>query len=197
MNNHLPWYVAIAFAAWFCTGVYFIVSMLRTKRIEKKEAGGTRAGDRLLIWGGYICLFLRISRNGGPWDVAAFIAPAWRLPLGIAGAVVAVAGLAYTCWARAALGEYWSGIVALKHDHKLVRSGPYRRVRHPLYTGLMAASLGTAFAFGLWRALLGAALLWTAFIARAHREDALLAGQFGEEFADYRRSSGRLWPRLS
>ncbi|MGH9416048.1 MAG: methyltransferase family protein [Terriglobales bacterium] len=193
MATQLSLWAAVTITAWFLTGVYFIVSMFLTRKIASKEAGATRMGDRALIWGGYVLIFL--DPLGQRLWHATFLAPRWREPAGVAGAVLAVAGLGYTCWARASLGQYWSGIVALKQDHKLVQSGPYRSVRHPLYTGLLAATAGAALAFGFWRSLLGAALLWAAFLSRARREDALLGSQFGAEFDAYRAHTGRLLPR--
>ena len=190
--SSLPPWVAVTLAAWVVTGVYFLVSIFATKRIESKEAGQKRVLDRLLIWGGYVLLFVRL-RNPA-WD-RLYVPLAWAARWGRAGAGLAVAGLALTLWSRIALGRYWSGIVALKQDHKLVRSGPYAVVRHPLYSGLLLASLGSAMAFGMWRAVAGAALLWIAFLSRARREDTLLAGQFGDEFNDFRAHTGRLLPR--
>lgn len=184
----------IVYAAWFACGTYFVISAFATQRIQKRESRSARSLDSLLLLGGYVLLFARLPPDAG-WN-QTFLAPPWAAPLAVAGTVLAVAGLAFTCWARATLGQYWSRVVAIKEDHKLVQSGPYRVVRHPLYTGLLAASLGTALCFGLWHALAGAALLWTGFISRAGREDALLAGQFGPEFAAYRARSGRLLPRL-
>lgn len=190
-----PWCIAVVLAAWLATGIYFIASAFATQRIQKKEAGSRRTGDNLVLWGGYILLFFRATTTAA-WN-QAFLPPTVWGAAAKSGLVIALCGLALTCWARATLGRYWSRIVALKQDHKLVQHGPYRLVRHPLYSGLLLATLGTTLAFGLWHALLGAALLWIGFISRAAREDALLAGHFGAEFEAYRARSGRLAPRLA
>src|SRR6185312_7791745 len=162
MRPPMPIWIQIMFAAWVLTGVYFIISKFRAHKIASKEPGATRMGDRLLIWGGYGLIFVDPLAVLG-WS-ARFVMPGWRELVGVIGMVLAVGGLAFTCWARAALGQYWSGIVALKQDHQLVQSGPSAAIRHPLYTGLLAATLGSALAVGMWRNLLGAALLWTAFL---------------------------------
>jgi protein-S-isoprenylcysteine O-methyltransferase Ste14 len=195
MYFHGPTWISVTYAAWFATMAFFLVLMLTARRIAKREAAQRRLADIALIWSGYFLIFLEIPALAS-WNTHFFVAPAWRQPLGVLGAALAVAGLAFTCWARAVLGRYWSGTVALKADHQLIQSGPYRAVRHPLYTGLMTATLGTALALGLWRTLAGAALLWIAFFSRAHREDALLRGQFGQQFTDYQARSGRLLPRF-
>lgn len=190
-----PLWTLVTFAAWVVTGIYFIVSAFRTQRIREKEPGSRRALDALLLWGGYILLFVN-PPHAGAWN-RLMLPLQWLEPAGWVGMVLALAGLAFTLWSRVTLGQYWSRIVAVKEDHKLVQSGPYRMVRHPLYTGVMLAALGTVLAFGVWRALGGAALLWIGFAGRARREDTLMAGQFGAEFAAYRARTGRLLPRFS
>lgn len=182
----------VAMIAWVICGLYFIASAFLTQKIRQKEAGGKRTLDQFLILGGYVLLFPVL--HGALWD-RPLLSAAWMAPLGKIGAVMAVIGLAFTIWARKTLGQYWSRIVAVKEDHKLVQSGPYRVIRHPLYTGLLLAIPGTALTFGLWRCFIGAALVCAAFLWRARREDELLAGQFGAEFAAYRARSGRLLPR--
>ncbi|MGH9481238.1 MAG: methyltransferase family protein [Terriglobales bacterium] len=196
MNNVVPpiW-VLVTYYAWAACGIYFIVAAFRTQRIREKEAAARRRLDSLLLWGSYVFMFLMLAPESA-WELR-MLPDHWLAPAGKAGAVVAITGLAYTVWARATLGQYWSRIVALKEDHRLVQSGPYRQVRHPLYSGLMLAALGTVLALGVWRALIGAALLWIGFAGRARREDTLLAGQFGAEFDAYRARTGRLAPRWS
>jgi len=60
------------------------------------------------------------------------------------GAALVAIGLIFAGWARAHLAGNWSGTVTLKQDHSLTRSGPYRLARHPIYTGLLLAILGSA-----------------------------------------------------
>ena len=64
--------------------------------------------------------------------------------IGWTGTALTAAGLLFTVWARTHLGKYWSGIITLKQVHKLIRTGPYRIVRHPIYTGFLTAALGSA-----------------------------------------------------
>jgi Isoprenylcysteine carboxyl methyltransferase (ICMT) family len=61
-----------------------------------------------------------------------------------AGTAITILGLLFSVWARIHLGQYWSGIITLKEGHKLIRSGPYRFVRHPIYTGFITAMTGSA-----------------------------------------------------
>jgi protein-S-isoprenylcysteine O-methyltransferase Ste14 len=111
--------------------------------------------------------------------------------------LVTACGLAFAIWARRHLGGNWSGAVVLKADHRLIRSGPYRLVRHPIYTGLFVALLGTVMAIGEWRGLIGLALAAMAIISRVKAEDALMAQAFGAEYEDYRRRTPALLPFIA
>jgi protein-S-isoprenylcysteine O-methyltransferase Ste14 len=113
-------------------------------------------------------------------------------------AVLATAcGLAFAIWARRHLGGNWSGAVVLKADHRLIRSGPYRLVRHPIYAGLFVALLGSVVGIGEWRGLIGLALAAIAIISRVRAEDALMAETFGTEYEDYRRRTPAVLPFIA
>ena len=88
------------------------------------------------------------------------------------GLALVVLGLAFSVAARVWLGGNWSSMVTLKQDHELIRSGPYRWVRHPIYTGLLLAILGSAIALGEWRGLIALALVTVAFCARSPSRNA-------------------------
>lgn len=182
--------------AWMACGIYFLASIWRTNKIKQRESHPLRVLDKSLIYGGYVALFyLGPRRSHSAW------AAAWKhmifpphVALELFGMAIGLAGLALTCWSRACLGRYWSGVVALKQDHQLIRSGPYCIVRHPLYSGLILAAIGTALAEDVWHALLGIALITACFLRRAGKEDALLAAEFGATFAEYRERTGQIIP---
>lgn len=182
--------VSIAWAAWVICGVYFLATALFTNRIRVREKAPHRLLDALLLWSGYAFLFVGVSRAGAQ-QALLLHHPWWQY----AGAAAAAAGLAFTIWSRFVLGRYWSGVIALKQDHHLVQRGPYSRIRHPLYTGLILAASGTAAAAGAPLTLPGVVLLTLCFLRRARREDALLSQHFGAEFDAYRRQTGQLLPR--
>jgi protein-S-isoprenylcysteine O-methyltransferase Ste14 len=117
----------------------------------------------------------------------------WSPALGWLGAAVAAVGLGFSVWARVHLGRNWSGIVTVKEDHELVRSGPYGRVRHPIYTGLIAAFAGTAMVMDQTRALLALVLLTLALVRKLHIEEARMAETF-PDYAAYRRETAALFP---
>jgi protein-S-isoprenylcysteine O-methyltransferase Ste14 len=112
------------------------------------------------------------------------------------GLVLTCAGLAFTAWARAILGRNWSAIVTIRKDHSLVRTGPYRWVRHPIYSGLLLAMLGTAICFGELRCMAGAALGGVGFWLKAMLEERFLIEQFGPEYIEYKKEVKALIPSL-
>jgi protein-S-isoprenylcysteine O-methyltransferase Ste14 len=115
----------------------------------------------------------------------------WVVWLGFA---LTVAGLAFTCWARVTLGRNWSGVVQLKQDHELIVRGPYSIVRHPIYTGLLLAFLGSAIAVGEWRALLATAIVGISFWYKLRQEERWLCELFGDQYRDFMRRVKALIP---
>jgi protein-S-isoprenylcysteine O-methyltransferase len=100
-------------------------------------------------------------------------------------AVTAVAA-AFAIVARLYLGRNWSATPRIARDHDLVCGGPYRLVRHPIYTGMLVASLGTAIAFGQVRHLFALPLLIVGFWLAARAEERLLLSEFGDRYVAYR-----------
>jgi protein-S-isoprenylcysteine O-methyltransferase Ste14 len=110
------------------------------------------------------------------------------------GLALVVLGLTFSVAARVWLGNNWSGMVTLKRDHELIRSGPYRWVRHPIYTGLLLAILGSAIALGEWRGLIALVLVAAAVLRRIAIEERFLTQQFGAAYARYRAEVPALVP---
>jgi protein-S-isoprenylcysteine O-methyltransferase Ste14 len=141
------------------------------------------AGVLLLAW-----LMPRMDRHD-VWtidgDAARFV-----------GVALLVVGGVLRIWPMFVLGRRFSGLVAIQPGHTLVTTGPYRRIRHPSYLGMMLAFLGWALVFrsslGVAGYLLGLPLLHE----RIESEEALLASQFGSAYEDYRRRTWRLVPWL-
>jgi protein-S-isoprenylcysteine O-methyltransferase Ste14 len=129
----------------------------------------------------------------GPLKLRFFPSDLWIAYVGIA---LSFLGAGISIWARYCIGEYWSARVTLKEDHQLIRSGPYAYVRHPIYTGMLIACLGTALVVGEWRGVLAVGLLLAAHSRKALREEAMLTRAFGEQYTLYRQSTGFLFPRL-
>lgn len=101
------------------------------------------------------------------------------------GVPLTIAGFIFAIWARLHLGKYWSGTVALKHGHKLIDTGPYAFVRHPIYTGLLTAVLGSAIAAGTLEGYIGFFIMVPAYIIKWRREEKLMKQEFGSPWDDY------------
>jgi protein-S-isoprenylcysteine O-methyltransferase Ste14 len=112
-------------------------------------------------------------------------------------AALMLAGLMLTWWARIYLGSLWSSVISHKEDHKIIDTGPYAFVRHPIYSGLIIALIATAAAEGRWTALFGAALIIVGVWQKARTEERFLLTEFGLQSYDaYRRRVPMLIPFL-
>jgi protein-S-isoprenylcysteine O-methyltransferase Ste14 len=96
-------------------------------------------------------------------------------------AVVVVLGISFTWWARIHLGRFWSNAITHKEDHKVIDTGPYGVVRHPIYTGLIIAILATGIAVGTVTSLLGAILIAFSQWQKARMEERFLTVELGPE----------------
>lgn len=112
----------------------------------------------------------------------------------VLGASITIVGLLFAVWGRLHLGKYWSGIITLKEGHKLIRTGPYRMVRHPLYMGFLLGALGSAITAHSIDAFVGFGIMLVAYLAKIRREEALLTQQFGDEYATFKREVKTLIP---
>ena len=105
-----------------------------------------------------------------------------------------VSGLGLAVWARRCLGKHWSGRITIKAEHELIRGGPYRWVRHPIYSALLAMYFGVAVVSGEWHALLGFVLVAAAYVRKIRIEEANLMQAFGDEYQEYRSATSALIP---
>jgi protein-S-isoprenylcysteine O-methyltransferase Ste14 len=122
---------------------------------------------------------------------------AWKGPLGLelipdglardaGGAALVALGVAFAVWARVYLGANWSGNVTLKESHELIQGGPYRLVRHPIYTGIGTGLIGIALWQGRLSALVGVAFILAGFAVKIRLEERWLSEEFGEQYSAYR-----------
>ena len=100
-------------------------------------------------------------------------------------------------WTHRTLGSYWSGILELRENHRLIISGPYRHIRHPMYTGFFIMSFGLALlTANLAVALIQIGAFTATYLARVSDEEAMMIDHFGDEYRSYIRRTGRLLPPL-
>ena len=129
---------------WLVFVAVWVIAALSTKRTVYRETQARRLRYWVLL---AIACFLQFYGRRLPYPLNIRIIPhvalnAW------AAAVLCVIGLAFAIWARVTLGRNWSGVVTLKEEHELVERGPYRFVRHPIYTGILIMFFATALAQG-------------------------------------------------
>jgi protein-S-isoprenylcysteine O-methyltransferase Ste14 len=111
-------------------------------------------------------------------------------------AVVCVCGLCVAIWARRTLAGNWNSTVTFKQAHELVKTGPYRFVRHPIYTGILLMCLGTAMKAGQLHCWLGALLIGVGFWIKLRQEETLLLRHFPDEYPAYRKRVKALVPHI-
>ncbi len=163
---------------------------LRARGNEQRKDRGSLA----LIW-----LVVMLSLGLGIWLANAV--PDARLPSPnetyLAGLVVFVFGLALRWWSIWTLGRFFTVQVAIASDHRLIEQGPYRRLRHPSYTGSLLMFAGFALCLGNWATLIAMLVpVLAVFGWRIHVEEAALAETFGDAWRDYIRRTWRLVPLI-
>lgn len=179
-------------AIWAVWLLYWFVSAFGNKAAARVDGWAPFLAYRVPLLVAYLLLFTRLSGRLWPWLAQRF------LPHGLAwpciGLAVLLLGLGFACWARVALGRNWSATVQLKQGHELVTTGPYRWVRHPIYTGMLTGVLGSALALGEWRGLVALALVLASFSYKLRHEESWMREQFGAAYVDYMRRTKALIP---
>jgi protein-S-isoprenylcysteine O-methyltransferase Ste14 len=180
-------------ALWLLFGAYWLLSALKRKKTKQRETVLQRFGYTLPLGLGFYLLYRPHLLYGWLGDRFLPVGPVGEW----VGVMVTAGGIAVAFWARWHLGTNWSGVVTLKQDHELIRTGPYRTIRHPIYTGILLALLGTAITFGEVRALFAVAIVWSSFYIKARREELFLSQEFGPSFAEHKQRTGMFLPRFS
>ncbi len=178
--------VRLLAAAWIVWFASWMLAASWSARTVKRATSRTELTHRLIILAGLLLIGFRVGRR-----------PAWPIQNNAAWALagIAIAGLLFTWWARIHLGPLWSGRTTRKEGHRIVETGPYALVRHPIYTGLIVALLATAAARARETSLAGAALATLGYWLKARAEEEFLANELGPEaYADYRRRVPMLVP---
>jgi protein-S-isoprenylcysteine O-methyltransferase Ste14 len=177
---------------WIFFALFWLVSAFHVKRVIRSEPIGLRFLKHwlpviiavALLWPWY---------RGTPLEWRVYPALEW---IAIAGMLMTLAGVLFACWARVVLGRNWSAVVQVKQDHELIERGPYRIVRHPIYTGLLLAFLGTAMAIGEVRGFLAFAIVAVSFWFKLRLEERWMGERFGDAYASYMQRVRALIPGM-
>jgi protein-S-isoprenylcysteine O-methyltransferase Ste14 len=180
----MPIYTLINRALWLTWLGYWAFgarSAARGKSLEPRRSRLLHLGAILVSLALLFARPLHLGLPGGPMVDAA-------------GDLITGLGLALTVWARVHLGQHWSGRVELKAEHRVVRSGPYAWLRHPIYAGVLLGVAGSAIVAGELTALLAVVVMLAAYLRKIRMEEAVLQETFGPEYAAYRRKVKALVP---
>lgn len=128
-----------------------------------------------------------------PWMDALFISfPNW---LRWVGFVLGLVSLGFWIWTQVALGKDWSPQLQLREGHRLVTTGPYAQIRHPLYAAMIGYGTGLALVTANWVFAVLTILMIVGLSARAPREEQMMLEEFGEEYREYMQKTGRFFPK--
>jgi protein-S-isoprenylcysteine O-methyltransferase Ste14 len=180
-------------ALWLAWLIYWRISATAVKAVQRRESPASRAAHIVPLVIAGVLLYMRDIPGGGvlferflPRSYTTY----WS------GAALVALGLAFSVWARIHLGRNWSGTVTVKQEHELVRGGPYAYVRHPIYTGLLLALIGTAMVRGEWRGVLAVLIAFAALWRKLRLEERWMIETFGDHYRRYRERTAALIPFL-
>lgn len=182
------WQYWLVVALWVVWEVYWGISAMGVKRATAKEPFLSRLPVLIALVTGIACMLV-------PNLLSSYLARPFLIQGGLffyIGIAVQVSGLALAFWARATLGSNWSGRVTIKEGHELVTNGPYRRIRHPIYTGALLTVIGSAIALGWIGGLVTIVLFMGVFVHKIRLEERMLTGHFGDAYTQYRRKTNAL-----
>jgi protein-S-isoprenylcysteine O-methyltransferase Ste14 len=180
---------AVIWIAWLLS---WIVAALWANRTEKRAMNAAIVVHRVAVLAGAALMTPWAARRLHMWAL-------WHV--GYAGAWVLVlltlAGLLFTWWARIHLGRLWSGSITRKEGHRVIDTGPYALVRHPIYTGLIFALFASAIAQATISGLAGATLIAFGLWLKARVEERFLTAELGADaYGAYRRRVPMLVPGI-
>ena len=176
--------------SWVIFGAFWAIAAFTTKKTVYRQSFAQRAAWQAIVIAGAL-VFFNAPRE--PYPLNAFFLPQ-TVAVAFVAAALCICGLALAIWARVVIGKNWSARVTLKENHELIQRGPYRLVRHPIYTGLLLMSLGTALLIGRLGALAAWILFVVSFWIKAGQEETLMLQQFPMGYAAYRQRVKRIVP---
>jgi protein-S-isoprenylcysteine O-methyltransferase Ste14 len=179
----------IIIACWIIFLAYWLVSAFRVKAIAEMQNPASAAAHRIPVGLGWF--LMAYPKFSPPMNDA--LTTRTDLTMAI-GAAICVFGLFITIWARRTLAGNWSNDVTFKQNHELIKTGPYRFVRHPIYTGLLLMCLGTAVEIGRVRFWLALPLWFIGFWIKLKQEEKLMLRHFPDEYPVYRKQVKALVP---
>lgn len=178
---------------WLIFAGYWAVTSIGIKKDVKRSGSVWLALAIRLAIVVVLLMFLGSPAMKRLWESARSYSPSPSAPLVLTGLVLCASGIGFAIWARIHIGRNWSPVPAMKEEHELVTSGPYRYVRHPIYTGILVAMIGSALVAGLsWLVVFLFALV--TFLFRVRIEEGYMMKLFPIEYPEYRKRVKALIP---
>jgi protein-S-isoprenylcysteine O-methyltransferase Ste14 len=171
--------ILVSACLWLAYNVIVSIGLSKRPDAKSAESRKSRAVHEYLLLAGLVLLFTPI-----PGLTGQFVPD--TLTTAAIGLGIQLAGMLFYFWSRTYLGRLWSGQIVIMQDHQLIETGPYRLLRHPLYTGFIGMFVGTAIVSGQYHALVGVAFCIVAYARKIPMEEAALRAEFGEAFDVYR-----------
>jgi len=184
MNENLPASLPqlLALSAWAMFAIVWVSGAFLVKRTIQREAMVAQVGQ-VLLWGTAFTLLVIFP-----------VHPSARDQLQWVGLPLTLGGLGFAIWARFHLGRNWSALATIKHDHELVTSGPYGLVRHPIYTGLIGAAVGSVLVFQHLPGVVATLMILVGVVIKIRVEERIMRERFGSVYEVYTREVKSLIP---
>ncbi|MGH7994304.1 MAG: methyltransferase family protein [Limisphaerales bacterium] len=179
----------IILGCWVIFAGYWLISAKRVKATAERQSVGSALAHRIPLGFSYVLLAVRTLPP--PLNLSVTPRADWVQAM---GDLVCVLGLFVTIWARWTLADNWSSDVTFKQGHELIRTGPYRFVRHPIYTGILVMCLGTALDIGQLRGWLALPFMTAAFWIKLRQEERLMLRHFPDQYPAYQKQVKALVP---
>lgn len=177
---------------WIVMIAYWTISALRAKKVATQESLPIRI---LAYW---LPLVIAIYLLGpGEWFGHTLIRENFvehTNTVGVIGLMLAAAGAILAIWSRYLLGRNWSVSVQKKQDHELISNGPYKFVRHPIYSGLLLLFIGNALIVGDYRAIIAVIIVFLSFWYKLRKEERWMTEAFGAAYVEYAKGTRTLVP---
>ena len=179
---------------WMALCMVWFIGARRTKRTQQRADFISRLSYGIPVLVAFALMFADSDSVSLSWLVVPIFHS--NTVLAATGVTLTALGVAFAIWARLYIGQNWSSAVTIKVGHQLIRTGPYGWVRHPIYSGILLAMLGTALVRRQPRGVIAFLLLWLAFLLKSRMEERFMRQAFGPEYDDYIRTTGALVPRI-
>lgn len=174
--------------------LYWTISAISAKQVKSQEPFLKRF---LLYW--FPILVALALMGPGKWYGDSMLRKNFvehTNTVGLIGLSLAAIGAGFALWSRIMLGKNWSLAVQQKEDHELIKTGPYKIVRHPIYSGLLLLFIGHGLIVGDYRAILAVVIVFVSFWFKLKKEEAALTDLFGDRYTQYKSETKAIIPFL-